>query len=156
MTPEVRYARRLWLCTGLFAVRVVAQPAALWVRAPLLPDFDAWHGNVLPYPLLLLSQLAILCTMIVTARRLRNGRLVPTRAAGRILIALGGIYAGTMLLRLVLGLSVLRDHPWFAKPLPTFFHLVLALFVLILGRFHLVHAAEGLTGRNTRYGSDAG
>jgi hypothetical protein len=51
------YAPWLWLLTGLFALRVVAQPAALVFDAGVVPSFDSWHGGVLPYPLLLLTQL---------------------------------------------------------------------------------------------------
>lgn len=155
MSLSATHARGLWVCTGLFALRVVAQPAALWVNVPLLPPFDAWHGNVLPYPLLLLSQFAILAIMVRTARRVGLEQWVPRRPVGRLLVALGGIYAGTMMARLLLGLTVLREYAWFAKPLPTFFHLVLASFVLILGRLHLLHAGAGVRNRNSRYGSTA-
>ena len=36
-----------------------------------------------------------------------------------------------MFLRLLLGATVLSDVRWFASPLPAFFHLVLATYLLI-------------------------
>ena len=46
-----------------------------------------------------------------------------------------------MVVRLMLGLTVLSSHYWFANHLPTFFHLVLASFMLVAGAFHLRHSA---------------
>ena len=51
------YALALWGLTLLFGVRILAQPLSQLV--PAVPGFDVWHGGVLPYPVLLLSQLAI-------------------------------------------------------------------------------------------------
>jgi hypothetical protein len=41
-------------------------------------------------------------------------------------------------MRLLIGLTVAPDHYWFSARLPTLFHLVLACFILIYGRFHLI------------------
>ena len=38
---------------------------------------------------------------------------------------------------LAAGLTFLADHPWFAKSLPAFFHVVLASFLLLLGHYIL-------------------
>ncbi len=47
-----------------------------------------------------------------------------------------------MVVRLVLGLTVMSSHYWFANHLPTVFHLVLASFMGITGAFHLRYAAS--------------
>jgi len=41
-----------------------------------------------------------------------------------------------MLFRLVAGLTFVTNHSWFSARIPTFFHLVLASFLLLLGSFH--------------------
>lgn len=141
VTPR-RYAPWLWLLAGLFALRVVAQLAALVIgdggngRACLLPGFDAWHGGVLPYPWLLASQVLILAWLSHQARRFSNGEVTPNRRVGIGALAFGAVYFATMFVRAILGLTVLRGHRWFGAPLPAIFHLVLASYLLLYGHFH--------------------
>ena len=87
------------------------------------------------------------------------------RAAHSVLpaLTLGGLYFAVMLVRLVLGPhGAERTVRWFASPIPTVFHLVLAAFVLVYGHFHYVHAdetARGPINRNApmrRLGARAG
>ena len=132
-----RCATWLWVLTGLFALRVAAQPAALVVNLAWLPSFESWHGGVLPYPGLLLSQVLILAWMAWTARRFGAGRVEPSRRVGWTSLAVGALYFMVMLVRLVLGLTVLSHVRWFASPVPAFFHLVLATYVLLFGWVHL-------------------
>ena len=135
-----RHGRWLWLLAGLFAVRVAAQPLALVVESPLLPRFDTWHGGVLPYPVLLASQLAILAWLAARARQATNGAVRPSRKLGRLLFGASLVYGATMTLRLALGVTLLDDHRWFASPLPTVFHIVLAAWLFVYARVHLGRA----------------
>lgn len=130
------YAWALWLLTGLFAFRVAAQPAALAFDG-LLPSFDSWDGGVLPYPVLLVSQLVILDWLARTAWRFSTGKVVPRRQIGRAALAFGGVYFAVMFLRLLLGATALSHVRWFASPLPAFFHLVLATYLLLYGYCHV-------------------
>ena len=130
-----KYAPWLWLLTGLFAIRVAAQPAALVFDA--VPSFDSWHGGVLPYPVLLLTQLCLLGWLARTARRFRTGPVVPRRRLGRAALFFGAVYFAAMSVRLLLGVTVLANVRWFASPLPAFFHLVLASYVMLFGHFHV-------------------
>ena len=68
-------ATLLWSCVALFAARVIGQFETLLVAPAWLPDMDAWYSGLLPYPLLLPAQIAILMLMAVVAwnRRVRNG-----------------------------------------------------------------------------------
>ena len=132
-----RYAPWLWLLTGLFAFRVVAQPAALVLGGgAILPGFEAWHGGVLPYPLLLVTQVIILGWLGATARRFSTLGVVPNRRLGLLLLTVGGVYFAAMAIRLLLGATVLREARWFGALLPAIFHLVLASYLLLYGHFH--------------------
>jgi hypothetical protein len=141
-----QHARWLWLLLALFIARVVAQPIALLTSAPFLPPFESWHSGVLPYPALVAAQLLIIAWFAWTAWRFSNGNVTPSRRLGISMLAFGGIYFATMLVRLVLGLTILSTNRWFSSILPTMFHLVLASYLLVYGHFHFRY---GAIARNT-------
>ena len=134
--PSQRYAPWLWLLLGLFTIRVVAQPIALRVDTPLLPRFESWHSGLLPYPLLVLTQVVILLWLARTAWTFTTGAVAPRSRLGVLMMAIGGVYFAAMVMRLLLGATVLAEERWFASPLPTVFHLVLATYLLLYGHFH--------------------
>lgn len=136
------YGRWLWLLAALFLVRVAAQPLALVIDRPFVPPFDAWHSGVVPYGVLVAAQVAIVAVMCRTALRMSRRRVVPDRRVGIIALTAGAVYFSGMLVRLVLGTTVLSGQPWFARPLPTAFHLVLAGFMLVYGLFHIRHGSH--------------
>jgi hypothetical protein len=86
-------------------------------------------------------QLAILAVAYILIRDLSSGAARPRRRVGRIVLAAGTVYGAVMLARLVLGATVLSGHQWFARPLPTLFHLDLAAALLTYGHFHYRHGA---------------
>jgi hypothetical protein len=137
-----RYAPWLWLLLGLFALRVIAQPMALVVPVWFLPPFESWYSGVLPYGILLSAQILIIAWLAWTAWRFSTGDVTPRSRVGRVGLALGGLYFGSMVLRLFLGATVLRGQRWFASPVPTVFHLVLASYLLLFGHFHFRYAAD--------------
>lgn len=128
----------LWALTALFVLRIAAQPLSLIL--PGLPDFDAWHGGTMPYPVLLAFQFAILAVMLATNLACSRGRLSPRPRLARGLTALGTLYFIAMLARLAVGQSFDPVPAWFDHPLPTLFHLVLAAWLLILARRLTAHA----------------
>lgn len=71
-----------------------------------------------------------------------GGQTVPSAKTGRALLVIGAIYFGLMCVRLIIGLTVAPDHFWFRARLPTLFHLVLACFMLVYGRFHATASLE--------------
>jgi hypothetical protein len=127
----------LWICTALFAARVLGQLEALLLQPQWLPDMDAWYSGLLPYPLLLPAQIAILMLMAVVAwnRRVRTGRFARAnpRGAGALRI-FAAIYFVAMAVRL--GVNVIDNGAgfWRAGAIPVAFHWVLALFILVAGR----------------------
>lgn len=132
------------MLTLLFLVRVIAQPAALVLDHPLLPRFNSWQSGLLPYGWLLVFQLAILGAMSVTAWRASTWRVIPHPRLGRTLLVLGVVYFGGTVIQLVLGLTIKMHSSFFARPVPIFFHFVLASFLLVCGYQHTRAAtAEG-------------
>ena len=127
----------LWSCVALFAARVIGQFEVLLVAPEWLPDMDAWYSGLLPYPLLLPAQIAILMTMSAVAwnRRIRTGAFARAnpRGAGALRI-FAGIYFVVMAVRL--GVNVIDNGAefWRHGAIPVAFHWVLALFVLVAGR----------------------
>jgi len=135
---RIESAHRSALCVllALFALRVIAQPLSLAVSSPLLPPFASWYSGVVPYPLLLVAQVAILALLAAGIRGTYGGGPVWSRRAALWLGAFGAVYFVSMALRLVLGATILRAHPWFGRTIPAFFHLVLASYVLVYADFH--------------------
>ncbi len=137
-----RYGFWLWALLGLFSFRVVAQLVQWRMDVPFLPSFEAWHSAVIPYGLLLAAQALILGFYGWVALEFWKGRVQPSRTSAGVWLAIGAVYAGVMVARLVLGLTLMSSHYWFANHLPTFFHVVLASFMLVAGAFHLRHLAS--------------
>lgn len=130
-----RYFPWLLALIGLFVFRVLAQLVQSLTPLPWLPPFEAWHGAVLPYPLLLACQIVIIAALAVIIWRVGSDRVVPRPWKFRLCFVLGVPYFLFMAFRLAAGLTFLSDHPWFAKSLPAFFHIVLASFLLLLGHY---------------------
>jgi cytochrome bd-type quinol oxidase subunit 2 len=126
----------------LFFIRVVAQLVQFLFPVRFLPPFDAWQGGSTPYGLLLAAQVVILAVMTWTVwYHGRNQRGLSQRAS-RVLIGVGCIYALVMLVRLIGGYSFALHHHWFQARIPTFFHLVLAVFLMVAGYAHTTNARK--------------
>ena len=138
-----RYLPWMLLLAGLFGLRVAAQLAQAAYEVPFLPPFDDWQGSVIPYPALLATQAGILAAMAVVIARVRTDAIAPRPWKRQACFAVGGAYFGVMAFRLVAGLTFLSDYAWFAQTLPAFFHIVLAAFVLTLGRYLSKRASSG-------------
>lgn len=132
------HASILVVLTFLFVFRVFAQLIQAELDLPFLPEFQSWDSGVLPYAVLVIAQGMIIGTMIAVAWRVWTNRLSSTPWRQRLCLSFGMIYFSVMFIRLVVGLTVLDRVAWFSKPLPTFFHLVLASFILVLGHYLLI------------------
>ena len=138
------YVSILTVLLLLFCFRVGAQLIQAWSPVDVLPPFDAWASGAVPYWLLCVSQGLIIFVCVRVILRLCVGAVVPSAKLGRVILLLGGMYFGLMCLRLIIGSTIMPDHVWFGAKLPALFHLVLASFVLLYGRFHTT------AGRDTR------
>jgi hypothetical protein len=130
-------AALLWTCVALFAARVIGQLETLLVNPDWLPDMDAWYSGLLPYPVLLPAQIAILMLMAIVAwnPRVRGGgfaRSMPRAAQALRILAM--IYFAVMAIRLAVNIQANGMDFWREGAIPVAFHWVLALFTLVSGR----------------------
>ena len=133
-----RPAAVLAALAALFACRVAGQ-LVVWLGLPgagVLPPMRAWYSGLVPYPVLLPVQLAILAAMAVhIAGRWRLGDPAPRPRLARFLLAFAAAYAGAMLLRYALATASNGVGPaWWANGLiPVVFHQVLAGYLAVWG-----------------------
>ena len=120
----------LWILLGLFALRVLGQLLVVAGLAPFLPPIGDWQSGLLPYPILLASQIVILGTLGAVCVQFTRGRGYFVRyhmwLATPIWIV-GWIYMAGMIVRYAF---LRRDA------IPVVFHLVLASFLLAVAQYH--------------------
>ncbi len=139
-----QYVLILLILSGLFAFRVIAQLIQFVYPVSFLPSYAAWHSGALPYAVLLMTQGLILSVCLRIVWGVFKGTIVASRQKGKILLGVGIIYLVSMGVRLMIGLTIASDHFWFGAMLPTFFHMVLASFLIVYGRFHAVGSRESV------------
>ena len=118
----------LTVLTALFLGRVAGQALVAFADVPWLPPMEAWYSGLLPYPVLVVAQLAILSAQVTIDWRMWRGGgwlAAPRPRLGRALRVFAWIYALAMVLRWVLT----RTHA-----IPIAFHGVLAAYLFTLGR----------------------
>jgi hypothetical protein len=136
VTTETRGLPRaavLWLLLSLFALRVLGQLFVAAGLAPFLPPMDAWQSGLLPYRLLLASQILILGVLAIVCTQFSRVSGYFVRRHGWLATPLwivGWIYAAGMIVRYY----VLRRDV-----IPIIFHIVLAAFLLVVAHHHRTH-----------------
>lgn len=125
------------LLSGLFFLRVLGQFLVWRRQRSWLPPMEQWQSGLLPYPVLLGSQAAILGVQTaLNVQSLRgNAPLgVPHRRFGRLLGVLSVIYFGSMVFRYVYSMRRYPERRWFGKTIPIWFHGVLATYLFLYSR----------------------
>ena len=116
----------LVLFTVLFAVRVAGQ-VVVRARPPRwLPPTEQW--NLLPYPILLPLQLALLGLLAVL--------VADEPAPERRLVVAACLYWLAMGVRYAVRMARRPGERWFGGTIPIVFHCVLAAYVFVLGVAH--------------------
>ncbi|MBT9445636.1 MAG: hypothetical protein IV086_08065 [Hyphomonadaceae bacterium] len=130
---------------ALFLFRVLAQMAQAIAPSDALPPFEAWQSGTLPYPVLVVAQVAIIAlfTWLITLFW-RGGRLGGPRLRTG-LWAFGGLYFAGSLLRFIGGFTFARDNNFIGAHLPGFFHIVLASAALLIARYASTAAERATT-----------
>lgn len=141
---DTRFAAASAVLGLAFLLRVAGQAAQRWWAFGFLPSQDAWQGSSLPFPALLGAQVVILVIIAAATLRMRAGRGLFGPRWVRPIAWFGALYFAVMAARLVIGLlgdaGALGDDSfaagkWFTAYLPTSFHLVLALEVLVFAAY---------------------
>lgn len=120
----------LWMLLALFALRVLGQFMVVTGLVPFLPPMDDWQSGLLPYPVLLASQILILgvfATVCVQFSRGKGYFVRPRQWLATPLWIIGWIYAVGMVVRYA---ALRRDV------IPVVFHIVLASFLLVVAHHH--------------------
>jgi hypothetical protein len=129
----------LWMLTALFAGRVVGQLAVALDAAPFLPPMEQWQSGLVPYPVLLASQIVLLGALAGVSAQFtrRRGFVVrPNRWLSMPLWAAGWIYAVAMAVRYAVWMAIRPEERWTGDLIPVVFHIVLASFVLVVAGHH--------------------
>ena len=125
----------LWTLLALFVLRVAGQAMVAFWGVTWLPPMERWYSGLMPYPLLLPAQIAIVVLMakICSDFTRRRGFFVqPHRFFAGPWLWFGWIYLAVMLARLPVQMLFKPDAP--VIPIP--FHWVLATFVIAVGLWH--------------------
>jgi hypothetical protein len=120
----------LGVLAAAFLARVVGQALVAVAPIPCLPPMAAWHSGLLPYPVLLPVQVAIVLVQAAISRDLwrGGGRFARVRpAAGPVLRRIAYVYAAVITVRWMLT----SGHR-----IPIIFHFVLAGYLLVLAGHH--------------------
>lgn len=128
----------LWLFTGLFLLRVVGQIVVAIRCQSWLPPMEQW--NLVPYPILLPIQLMFITVMlwIDWAFTWESGISTATNPGfGRFLIVFSALYALAMPIRYGVRMYRQPDQRWFGGTIPMVFHIVLASYLYVLGKFYV-------------------
>ena len=120
----------MWLLLGLFVFRVTGQALVAFLDVEFLPPMEAWYSGLLPYEVLLPSQIVIVAVMARIALDFTRGRgffFEKNRFFATAWLWFGCAYLAAMIARALF----LWDHP-----IPIVFHWVLAAFVITVGLSH--------------------
>jgi len=131
----------LWALSALFLARVLGQVLVVLAGVEWLPAAGEWYSGLLPYPLLLPVQVAILGLMArinLQAGRGRGYLSARRPRLGRALLAFAAVYALVMVVRYVVS-GRLHPERRLLPPgvIPIVFHWVLAAYLAVLGRLAL-------------------
>jgi hypothetical protein len=129
----------LWILFALFALRVAGQLAVVAGVAAFLPPVDEWQSGLLPYPTLLAFQCVILVVLGVACVQFSRGHgyfVEPHKWLATPLWTVGWIYASAMVARYAVWMTIRPDQRWTGDLIPVVFHLVLAMFLLTVARYH--------------------
>lgn len=130
----------LYVCTFLFALRVIGQILVALYAPRWLPAMHHWYSELMPYRYLLPAQLVLLTLMIFIASDIHRmdgffagsgweGWSAPLRIGAV-------VYFAAMIVRYVLTMALKPQRRWFKRTIPIWFHMVLAIALWTFGSYH--------------------
>jgi hypothetical protein len=138
------YAVVLGALALAFSLRVLGQAIVALGQVSFLPPMEQWDSGLVPYPVLLPMQVAILAAQGMVSRDIWKGTgffALHRPRLGRALRWFSCFYFAAMVLRYILTMTFYPERRWFFGTIPIFFHWVLAGYLFVLGRFCLDETA---------------
>jgi hypothetical protein len=135
------YSPYLWLFTVLLFFRVVGQIVVVIWAPRWLPPMAQWQSGLLPYPVLLASQIVVLTIMVWICLDFSRGTgpFVQVRPeVGRFVTWFSYVYFAGMIVRYIVRMTRRPDQRWFGGTIPIIFHSVVAAFLWTFGRYHVM------------------
>jgi len=149
--PGIPREYPLWLAafTVLFIGRVVCQVLVAFLGVSWLPPMERWHSGLVPYPLLLPIQVAIVALMAKVVLDFARGQgyfVSPHPRAARSIRWFSILYFLAMVVRYTLAMWLRPEQRWLTGTIPIWFHMVLAAFLYTYSHYHLRRAGNGRDG----------
>mgnify|MGYP000249319702 CR=1 FL=1 len=123
----------LWILLTLFVCRVLGQLTVLLFAPSFLPPMEDWYSGLMPYGLLLPSQLIIISVFSkinLDITHVKGYFARPNHRMGLWLKYFGVIYFLGMIVRFIIqGISI-----------PVVFHWILATYILVFGNYHIQYS----------------
>jgi hypothetical protein len=120
----------VWTLFALFVLRVAGQALVAFFDVQFLPPMKAWYSGLMPYEYLLPAQLlvvALMAKICLDFTRRRGFFFQPRRLFAGPWLWFGYLYLAVMIARAVIVMD---------RPIPIFFHWLLAAFVIAVGHSH--------------------
>jgi len=131
----INNAPLLWICQGLFILRVIGQVIVVLYSPSWLPPIKEWYSGLIPYPFLLPIQivLIIFMTKVSWDNTKKAGYFFVTRPkTKKILVVISLVYFLIMFVRFMLSIALIPENRWFKDAIPIIFHWVLATYIFLL------------------------
>jgi hypothetical protein len=132
----------------VFLARVIAQAVVAVFRIGFLPSMEEWTltsaspfstSGMIPYPVLLSLQIAILVFQAKACRDFLTGKgafISLSERTGRAFRWIGILYFASMGVRYVVTMALRPEHRWLGHTVPIFIHCTIAAFLFTAGLFY--------------------
>jgi hypothetical protein len=132
-----RYSVVMSVLVALFFLRVAGQLLVTDGGVSFLSPIEQWQSGLLPYPLLVVAQGAILVLLLVITSSTWRGRGVVTvrrPRLGRLLAWFSYAYGAAMIVRYGITIAIHPEWRWSGHTIPIAFHGVLATYLFLYSR----------------------
>jgi hypothetical protein len=138
------YGVILIILLTLFIFRVLGQALVASMDTSWLPPMEHWYSGIIPYPVLLPIQVALIFLMIQIIWNINRGkgRFYRTNASrGVFLKCFSYLYALWMVGRYVVTMTLHPEYRWLGHTIPIWFHFVLAAFIYTCGHYQIAFSS---------------
>jgi hypothetical protein len=134
------YSFFLTLFTVLLFARVIGQLVVVLFAPRWLPPMEQWQSGLLPYPVLLASQIVVLTFMVLISADFARGAgffVQPHPRGGTFAVWFGCAYFAGMIVRYIIRMKRHPDQRWLGGTIPIVFHSFVAAFLWTWGMYQV-------------------